>query len=139
MPNENRTTSPPVILVAEDDPAMLMAIVSILEEAGFHVVAAKNGIEALDLFPRSHPHLILSNISMPRMDGIELFRAIRGSREGRRVPFVFLTARGTREDIFSGVAMEADGYLTKPITAIELVTAVQSRLKRFAELKEAFT
>ena len=118
---------------------MLAAIVDILQEAGFHVVPATQGKEALDLFPTSHPDLVLSDISMPLLDGIELFHAIRKTREGRAIPFVFLTARSRREDIFSGTAMGADAYLTKPITANELVATVTSRLRRFAELKEAFS
>jgi DNA-binding response OmpR family regulator len=132
-------TDPATILVVDDDHAMLTALTGVLADAGFRVAAATNGNDALAEFSRSSPNLVLSNISMPGMDGIQLLEAIRETREGRRIPFVFLTARGTRQDIIAGTATGADGYLTKPITSHELVAVVRARLARFQELKEAFS
>jgi putative two-component system response regulator len=122
------------LLVVEDDPAMLVALRDILEGAGYTVLTAANGRVALNVLSDEHPALILSDISMPIMDGIELFEAVRKTPQGARIPFIFLTARGTREDIFAGKSLGADDYITKPITSQELLAAVEARLKRTNEL-----
>ncbi len=122
------------LLVVEDDPAMLVALRDILEAAGYQVLAAANGRLALDMLEDYTPALILSDISMPVMDGIELFQAVRRLPVGASIPFIFLTARGTREDIFAAKSLGADDYITKPITSQELLSAVQARLQRTGEL-----
>ena len=127
-------SSPITLLVVEDDPAMLVALRDILEGAGYHVLTASNGQVALDIFSKDMPTLILSDISMPIMDGIELFEAVRKQPMGAAIPFIFLTARGTREDIFAAKSLGADDYITKPITSQELLAAVRARLQRTDEL-----
>lgn len=122
------------LLVVEDDPAMLVALRDILEGAGYRVHTAANGELALEIFSHTQPSLILSDISMPVMDGIELFEEIRKRPNGAATPFIFLTARGTREDIFAGKSLGADDYITKPVTSQELLAAVQARLQRTDEL-----
>jgi len=113
---------------------MLVALRDILEGAGYHVLTAPNGQVALDIFSKDMPTLILSDISMPIMDGIELFEAVRKQPMGAAIPFIFLTARGTREDIFAAKSLGADDYITKPITSQELLAAVRARLQRTDEL-----
>ncbi len=130
MPEDNRTN----LLVVEDDLAMLVALRDILEGAGYRVFTATHGESALELFQEQRPALILSDISMPVMDGVELFEAIRARPGGTAIPFIFLTARGTREDIFAGMSLGADDYITKPVTSKELLSAVDARLKRTDEL-----
>ena len=125
------------LLVVEDDPAMLAALSDILKAAGYDVLAASNGKAALELLGRETPALILSDISMPIMDGIELYQAVRRQPMGTSIPFIFLTARGTREDIFAAKALGADDYITKPITSQELLSAVRARLQRTDELRLA--
>jgi putative two-component system response regulator len=132
------------LLVVEDDPAMLIALRDILEGAGYCVATAVNGKDALRAFSEDRPALILSDISMPIMDGIELFEAVRRHPSGMAIPFIFLTARGTREDIFAGKSLGVDDYITKPVTSSELLAAVQARLQRsdelmLAQLKDAYT
>jgi putative two-component system response regulator len=123
-----------VILVVEDDPAMLVALHDILESGGYQVFTAKNGRDALNVLENLKPSLILSDISMPVMDGYELFDAVRRMPGGIGVPFMFLTARGTRRDIFAAKTLGADDYITKPITSKELLAAVKARLQRSSEL-----
>ena len=130
MPEDNRTT----LLVVEDDLAMLVALRDILEGAGYRVFTATHGETALELFQEQRPELILSDISMPVMDGVELFEAIRARPGGTAIPFIFLTARGTREDVFAGMSLGADDYITKPVTSQELLSAINARLKRTDEL-----
>ncbi len=131
------------ILVVEDDPAMLIAFQDVLKGAGFEVLSASNGESALELLTHTQPALILSDISMPIMDGYELFEAVRQQPGGAKIPFIFLTARGTREDIFTGKSLGADDYITKPVTTQELLSAVRARLQRsdelmLAQLKSAY-
>ncbi len=135
--------SQPTILVVEDDPAMLIAFQEVLEGAGFNVAVAANGKDALAWLQAQSPDLILSDISMPVMDGFKLFEAVREIPGGALIPFIFLTARGTREDIFAGKSLGADDYITKPVTTQELLSAVHARLQRsdelmLAQLKSAY-
>ena len=123
------------VLVVEDDHAMLVALKDILETAGFQVRTATHGEAALESFRQERPSLILSDIAMPGMDGIELWEALRDLPGGRDVPFVFLTARGAREDVFAGRSMGVDDYITKPISSHELLTTVRARLSRSNEIK----
>jgi putative two-component system response regulator len=122
------------LLIVEDDPAMLVAFRDILEGSGYTVTTASNGKDALRLLQEVKPALILSDIAMPGMDGIELYKSIRARPEGAAVPFIFVTARGTREDIFAAKALGVDDYITKPATRTELLTAVRARLQRSDEL-----
>jgi putative two-component system response regulator len=121
------------LLVVEDDPAMLIALRDILENAGYVILTAENGQEALDILTNSKPELILSDIAMPIMDGFELLEAVRQRPSGATIPFIFLTARGTREDIFTGKSLGVDDYITKPVTSKELLSAVRARLQRADE------
>ena len=122
------------VLVVEDDAAMMVALRDILVAAGYRVRTAANGKAALEVIDEQRPSLILSDISMPVMDGIQLFGAVRKKPGGLGIPFVFLTARGTRQEIFAGKSMGADDYIPKPITGPELISAVQSRLQRADEM-----
>ncbi|MGD2252993.1 MAG: response regulator [Anaerolineales bacterium] len=122
------------VLIVEDDPAMLVALRDILEGAGYNVSTAANGKKALEAIGKGPPSLILSDIGMPVMDGIQLFEEVRKLPIGTAIPFIFLTARGTREDIFAGKSLGADDYITKPITSHELLSAVRARLQRANEL-----
>ncbi len=134
LPDIREHQSQVSLLVVEDDPAMLVALRDILEGAGYKVSTAANGEAALDVLGSEEPSLILSDISMPVMDGIELFNKVRKRPNGTAIPFIFLTARGTREDIFAGKSLGADDYITKPVTSQELLAAVQARLNRTDEL-----
>jgi putative two-component system response regulator len=119
------------LLIVEDDPAMLIALRDILESAGYVILTAENGQQALDILTDSKPELILSDIAMPVMDG--LLEAVLQRPSGATIPFIFLTARGTREDIFTGKSLGVDDYITKPVTSKELLSAVRARLQRADE------
>jgi putative two-component system response regulator len=127
---EDRST----ILVVEDDPAMMVALRDILEGEGYLVVTASDGRSALQALDVELPSLILSDISMPVMDGIELFEMVRKEPRTAGIPFIFLTARGTSEDVFAGKSLGADDYITKPVTSQQLVAVVRARERRSKEL-----
>jgi putative two-component system response regulator len=124
-----------IILVVEDDPAMMIALRDILEGEGYAVITASDGRSALQAIDAELPALILSDISMPVMDGIELFEEVRKRPHTAGIPFIFLTARGTSEDVFAGKSLGADDYITKPVTSQQLVSVVRARERRSKELQ----
>jgi putative two-component system response regulator len=131
---QNRGTT---LLIVEDNHDLRNGLKDILTFEGFTVLAASNGREALDQMGAISPDLIISDITMPEMDGYEFFDAVRSRPEGVTIPFIFLTARGERDDVMRGKSLGAEDYLVKPVTRTELVAAVQSRLTRFRQLQVA--
>lgn len=134
MREEEAVEQLPTLLIVEDDPAMLVALRDILESAGYSVKTAENGQDALEALREIRPALILSDIAMPVMDGFELLEAVRRRPIGATIPFIFLTARGTREDIITGKTLGVDDYITKPVTSRELLAAIRARLQRADEI-----
>jgi putative nucleotidyltransferase with HDIG domain len=122
------------ILIVEDNPILREGLQEMLELEGFAVFSAANGQQALDEMQDRTPDLILSDIAMPVMDGLAFFRAIRERSEWISIPFVFLTARGEREDVLIGKDLGAEDYLVKPVTREDLITVVNSRLERSRQL-----
>lgn len=125
------------VLVAEHDRPLLHALTDVLQKAGFRVIPAEDGASALQAFRTAPPDLILSDTSMPIIDGFGFLRAIRETQEGKRTPFIFVSRQGSREDVLAALDAGADAYLSKPITSHELLNLVRSRLQRFAELRQA--
>ena len=122
------------ILIVEDNPILREGLQEMLELEGFGVFTAPNGQQALEEMNDRSPDLILSDIAMPVMDGYTFFRAVRERSEWVSIPFVFLTARGEREDVLAGKDMGAEDYLVKPVTREDLITVVNSRLERSHQL-----
>ena len=132
-----------VLLVVEDNLVLRDGLQEILSFEGFSVLTAAHGLEALDQMAAVRPDLILSDISMPVMDGFNFFQAVRSRPEWVTIPFLFLTARGDREDIMAGRDLGAEDYLVKPLSREELLNAVRARLARsrqleVAQLKQAY-
>ncbi len=126
----------PLILVVEDDFALLEGIRELLELSDYRVIPASNGIEALDLLNRYRPDLIVSDIMMPEMDGYEFHEKVRERVDLLTVPFIFLTARGEKVDIRRGKSMGADDYITKPFDDEDLLVAVGAKLSRWQSLRD---
>ena len=129
----------PRILVVEDHEPLLNAIRMVLQRAGYTVLTATDGQKGLEVMERVRPDLIVADIMMPNMDGYEFYQAVRARPEGLTIPFIFLTARTTREDILRGKGLGAEDYLTKPFDPEELLVAVRSRLKRAGEIQQAIS
>ncbi|MBN1259310.1 MAG: response regulator [Anaerolineae bacterium] len=125
------------ILVVEDHQLLLEAIEDLLKVAGYEVSTAANGNDALELMRRFTPDLILSDITMPKMDGYELYETVRENPEWIRIPFIFLTARGERRDVLKGKALGAEDYIVKPFDTEELLVAIDSRLGRAQAIQRA--
>jgi two-component system OmpR family response regulator len=117
----------PRILVADDEPNIREVISFALERAGFDTATARNGSEALQQFRRGPLDLIVLDIGMPEMDGLEVCRQIRKSSE---VPILFLSARDEEIDRVLGLEIGGDDYVTKPFSTRELVARVNVILKR---------
>jgi putative two-component system response regulator len=131
------------LLIVEDNDALREGLREMLSYEGYVIFAARNGEEALHLLGDKTPSLILSDIAMPVMDGIEFYTIVRDHPEWLAIPFVFLTAKTERMDVLAGKTLGVDDYLTKPISREELVTTIRSRLNRtrqsqVAQLEHAY-
>jgi putative two-component system response regulator len=122
------------ILIVEDNDITRQGLQIILENGGYKALAASDGIEALKIMDVNKPDFILSDIAMPGMDGYEFYENIRKRPEWVAIPFVFLTARGGREEVQKGKMLGVEDYLVKPIDREELLATIRSRLSRSQEL-----
>lgn len=124
-----------MILIVEDHEILRDGLQILLETEGFSVVSAAHGQDAIQkMMENAHPDLILSDISMPEMDGYAFYDAVRARPEWIAIPFIFLTARGERDDIFASKKLGVEDYLIKPVDRQELVTTIRSRLERSQQL-----
>ncbi|EKQ70826.1 response regulator containing a CheY-like receiver domain and an HTH DNA-binding domain [Leptolyngbyaceae cyanobacterium JSC-12] len=121
---------PLTILVVDDDLGTRLAISDYLEAAGYSVVVAENGSEAMKLVDEFQPHLIVTDVTMPQMDGYEFVRRVRQRPALRLLPVVFLTARAETRDRIRGYQLGCDVYLPKPFELQELGVIVRNLLER---------
>ena len=119
------------ILVCDDDREIVEAITIYLEKEGYTVIAAYNGKEALDTLRREQVQLIILDIMMSEMDGIE---ALLRLREYSSIPVILLSAKSEDADKINGLNVGADDYITKPFNPLELLARVKSQLRRYTQL-----
>ena len=119
------------ILVCDDDREIVEAITIYLEKEGYSVIAAYNGKEALDTLRREQMQLIILDIMMPEMDGIE---ALLRLREYSSIPVILLSAKSEDADKINGLNVGAADYITKPFNPLELLARVKSQLRRYTQL-----
>ena len=115
------------ILVVDDEPQIAEIATDYLRMAGFDVIAAGDGVRALEAVRGRHPDLVILDLGLPRMDGIDVARAIRRDSD---LPIIMLTARAQEEDRLHGLEIGADDYITKPFSPRELVARVRAVLRR---------
>ena len=125
------------VLIIEDNTDIRENIVEILELADFTVYQANNGKNGVDLANKHKPDIILCDIMMPDLDGYGVLYMLNKNPETATIPFIFLTAKAERVDLRKGMEMGADDYLTKPFDDIELLNAIETRLKK-KDLQESF-
>ncbi|MGZ3496980.1 MAG: GGDEF domain-containing response regulator [Vulcanimicrobiaceae bacterium] len=118
------------ILVVDDDRNLRKIITTNLELAGYRVIEAANGEEALSIIDRAQPDLVLLDIMMPVMDGYETVRRIRKHPVSSHVPIIMLTAKSEVEDKITGFDAGADDYMTKPFGPQELLARVRAKIRR---------
>ncbi len=119
----------PSILVVDDQPINVQLLKRKLEREGIRVTAAYNGLEALDLTKKVMPDLILLDVMMPDMDGIEVCQRLQSDEATRGIPVIFITARTNKESKLEGLGVGAVDYITKPIDLDETLARVQTQLR----------
>lgn len=125
------------ILIIEDNEDIRESTAEILELANYHVLQADNGKTGVNLATKHLPDLILCDIMMPEMDGYGVLYVLSKKTKTAVIPFIFLTAKAERLDMRRGMEMGADDYLTKPFDDVELLNAIEVRLKK-KEKQELF-
>ncbi|MBW4578181.1 MAG: hybrid sensor histidine kinase/response regulator [Tildeniella nuda ZEHNDER 1965/U140] len=120
------------ILVVEDEPSIRESLLELLTVEGFSVLGAANGNVGVQLAQQHLPDLILCDVTMPQLDGYQVLTSLRQQTATAAIPFIFLTARGTKDDFRQGMELGADDFLTKPCTADELLAAIASRFDKQA-------
>ncbi|MCL4787831.1 MAG: response regulator transcription factor [Verrucomicrobia bacterium] len=118
------------ILVIEDEPEMRRNLLTILKLEKFQPLGAENGRIGLEMAKREKPDLILCDVMMPELDGHGVLEALRQDEDTASIPFIFLTAKGEKADLRSGMNLGADDYLTKPVAKKDLLHAIAARLLR---------
>ena len=125
------------ILVVDDEKDLLDLIEYNLKKEGFHVLKAENGEQGIMLAKQSKPDLILLDIMMPRMDGLEAVEIMRKDEDLKRIPIIFLTARSDEKTEVEGLNKGGDDYITKPISTTKLISRIKAIMRRFDESREA--
>ncbi len=118
------------ILVVDDEPEAIELLVFNLEQAGFEVLSAADGTEALQKARAEQPALIVLDLMMPEMDGLEVCRILKRAPETANIPIIMLTAKAAEVDRVVGLELGADDYVTKPFSPRELVLRVKKVLGR---------
>lgn len=119
------------VLIVDDEKEIREAIALYLKNEGIHAIQAKNGVEALEFLDQKEVHLIIMDVMMPKLDGIEATFKIRQSQQ---IPILMLSAKSEDTDKILGLQIGADDYLTKPFNPLELIARVKSQLRRYTSL-----
>ncbi len=120
----------PKVLVADDEPNIVISLEYLLKREGYTVTVAKDGQEALDAIALERPDLVLLDVMMPRKSGFEVCQEVRANEALQSIKILMLTAKGRDTDVAKGLALGADGYMTKPFSTRELVSKVAQMLGR---------
>lgn len=121
------------ILIAEDEPDIRELVAFTLRFAGYEVVTAANGEEAVQMAVKEMPDLALMDVRMPRMTGYDACRAMKSNPELKDIPVVFLSAKGQETEIASGIEAGAEEYLLKPFAPDQLTERVRAILTKFGK------
>jgi response regulator NasT len=130
---EKKKSTAARILVADDDRLVLYTVAQGLSSAGYEVLQASSGAQALEICAKSNPDLALLDMRMPDLTGTEVAAALRCSGE---IPVLFLSAYGDSETVRAAVAEGALGYLVKPLDVVQILPAIEAALARAAELRK---
>lgn len=124
------------ILVVDDEKDLLDLIEYNLKKEGFNVLKAENGEEGIERAKEFHPDLVLMDIMMPKMDGMEAVEKMRKDDDLKSIPIIFLTARSDEKTEVEGLNKGGDDYITKPISTTKLISRIKAVLRRFDETEE---
>lgn len=126
------------ILIIEDEKYIRENLIELLELAGYELFSASNGIEGIEAARLNKPDLILCDVMMPEMDGYSVLHALSRDQNLVHTPFIFLTAKSDKEDLRKGMRFGADDYITKPYESNDLLSSIETRLKKNESLKEKY-
>jgi len=118
------------ILVVDDEAAQREIIVYNLEAAGFEVMSADNGEDAVLMVQEEHPNLVVLDWMMPKLSGLEVCRQLRSNKETKEIPIILLSARSEDVDKVRGLEIGADDYVSKPFSVVELMARINAQLRR---------
>ncbi len=121
------------ILVVDDEQDLLDLIEYNLQKEGFDVLKAEDGKEGIKVAREPNPNLVLLDIMMPKMDGMEVVERMRSDKDLKHIPIIFLTARGDEKTEVEGLDKGGDDYVTKPISTTKLISRIKAVLRRFEE------
>lgn len=113
------------ILVVDDDPYILMSLEFLMKKNGYEVLVARNGEEALHIIKKAMPQLVLLDVMMPDVDGFEICRIIKSTRDLANIQVVFMSAKTREADIQKGMNLGAALYVTKPFSTRELIKQIK--------------
>lgn len=116
------------ILIADDEPNIVVSLKYLLERGGYQVLVARDGQEAIDAIRRERPALVLLDVMMPKKSGFEVCQEIRSDPEMAGIRILMLTAKGRDTEVAKGLALGADAYMTKPFSTKELAAKVAEML-----------
>ena len=122
----------PTVLIVDDDPNVVALTRLYLERDGYRVLAAADGARGLALARQERPHLVVLDVMLPRLNGLDVCRALRREPDTQSMPIIMLTARVEEEDRLAGLDLGADDYVTKPFSPRELAARVRAVLRRAA-------
>lgn len=124
------------VLVVDDEKDITALVAYHLEREGFHVLQAHDGLQALELIKRELPSLLVLDLMLPHLSGLDLCRRLRKEPETARLPILMLTAKAEEADKVLGLELGGDDYLTKPFGPRELVARVKALIRRSEELQD---
>jgi|TARA_B100001939_G_scaffold145506_1_gene126082 two-component system phosphate regulon response regulator PhoB len=122
----------PRILVVDDEAAQREVVLYNLEAAGFEVMSADNGEDAVLMAYEERPNLIVLDWMMPKLSGLEVCRQLRSKKETKEIPIILLSARSEDVDKVRGLEMGADDYVAKPYSVVELMARINTQLRRYS-------
>ena len=117
------------VLIADDEPNIVISLEYLMKRAGYQVIVARDGQEALDLLRRERPRLVLLDVMMPKKSGHEVCQELRADEHIKDTLVLMLTAKGRDTDVDKGLGVGADAYMTKPFSTKELVAKVAQMLE----------
>ena len=124
------------ILVVDDEQDLLDLIEYNLKKEGYDVLKAENGIQGLEMAKEHKPNLVLLDIMMPKLDGIQVCEKMRANPDLKPIPVIFLTARSDEKTEVEGLDIGADDFITKPISTTKLLSRIKAVLRRYDETEE---
>jgi two-component system, cell cycle response regulator DivK len=118
------------VLVVEDDPTIMALIVILLEQEGYGVIQATSAEEGIELALREVPNLVLMDVALPGMDGLEATRVLKSRQATSRIPVIALTAQAMKQDAERAALAGCDGFITKPLSTAHFLAEIAKFLRK---------